>query len=62
MQELKFEEIKVGMLVQTIDKEIGEVTEIKDSCTIYVRFNGGWIGVFCLDIDDRPHLKLYTCT
>lgn len=60
MQELKFEEIKVGMLVQTIDKEIGEVILIKDSCNIHVKFNGGWMGIFCVDIN-KPHLKLFSC-
>ena len=60
MQELKFEEIKVGMLVQTIDQEIGEVISIKDSCDIQVKFKGGWMGIFCLDID-KPHLKLFSC-
>ena len=61
IQSLKFEELKVGMIVEDLWCERGKIIECDDPHNVFVQYDNGGSGLYCLDndCDDRDPTGLY---
>ena len=61
MQPLKFEELKVGMIIEDLWCERGKIRECDDIHNIIVDFENGGVSIYCFDndCDDRDPTGLY---
>ena len=62
MKKLNYKELTIGMLVQTKQNEIGTVIEINNECDIHIKFEYGWIEIYCFDTNSKSYEELYEVT